>query len=1001
MRFVRSLLVLLCVLSFLKVSSQQYNFINYSFEEGLAQSQVNSIIQDNEGYLWVATLGGLSRFDSHNFKNYSTENGLLDNETTALFKDYSGNIWIGTTGGIIKWDGLNFISYRFPKNYELVHVISIAQDLDSRLILGTDGAGIFIYDSGKFLRISEQNGLPDNYVRTIVFDSEKSCWIGTRNGLCKLNGNKIERLGNSILDSLNISSIITDEENAIWIATLGEGLFRLANQTLVNLNVSNGLISNHIRAAFIDTKKNIWMATKVGICKFDGTRFQSFTKEDGLKIENTKTIYQDVESNIWIGTDGGGIFRFNNEGFINYTTKDGIASNIIMGITQDNARNYWFSSYGQGVVKFDGTNFTNYTSPENLKNGTVWTSYVDTKDNIWFGTSEGISEYFEGKFKNYGIAEGMPFNKITAIIQQSTDTMWFGGIDGIAYFSNGTFGKIDKTSGFAHTHVRNFFKAKDNSIWIATKNGPVRYFNNQFIALSEKFPEVNSTIINATQDYQNNMWFGTDNGIIFYNGETCRNIKISDQYGTNFINFLLTDSNLLWIGTDKGIHAMNLEQFYANKLAASFIHYSTNDGLMSMECNQNAAYKDHLGNLWFGTNGSLVNYQKVSNKSDDRRLSPFIHITGIRLFMEDSALFNYFKKLDITTGLPINLSLPYNQNHLTFDFTGINLSNPDFLKYQYLLENFDETWVRETEANFATYSNLPYGNYIFKVKAKSKEGVWSEEATFSFEIRPPYYLTWWFFLLVIIVLIGTIYGIVKVRSRTILREKETEGLKNKAKMLSLEQQTLNASMNRHFIFNALNSIQFYINTQDKKSANQYLSDFARLVRKNLDSSQTNLVYLYEELERLELYLSLEKMRFPDKFGYKLKVSDELDMYQQKIPSMLLQPFVENSIWHGILPSHKPGVVTIDIQVVNEDDLLFIIEDNGIGINNSIKNKNGHLKSHVSKGMEITRSRIELLRKMTNQNFYINGPFEVYDANNEVRGTRVEIMLPFDLENSIL
>ena len=171
MRFVRSLLVLLCVLSFLKVSSQQYNFINYSFEEGLAQSQVNSIIQDNEGYLWVATLGGLSRFDSHNFKNYSTENGLLDNETTALFKDYSGNIWIGTTGGIIKWDGLNFISYRFPKNYELVHVISIAQDLDSRLILGTDGAGIFIYDSGKFLRISEQNGLPDNYVRTIVFDS--------------------------------------------------------------------------------------------------------------------------------------------------------------------------------------------------------------------------------------------------------------------------------------------------------------------------------------------------------------------------------------------------------------------------------------------------------------------------------------------------------------------------------------------------------------------------------------------------------------------------------------------------------------------------------------------------------------------------------------------------------------------------------------------------------------------------------------------------------------
>lgn len=981
--------------------AQQYNFINYSIEEGLAQSQVNSIIQDNEGYLWVATLGGLSRFDSHRFKNYSTENGLLDNETTTLFKDYSGNIWIGTTGGIIKWDGLNFVSYRFPKNYELVHVISIALDLESRLILGTDGAGIFIFDTGKFLRISKQNGLPDDYVRAIVFDTEKSCWIGTRKGLCKLNGNKIERFNSSVLDSLNISSIIAENENTIWIATLGEGLFKLKGEQLINLNVSHGLISDHIRAAYQDTKGNIWIATKVGICKFDGTHFQSFTKEDGLKIENTKTIYQDVESNIWIGTDGGGIFRFNNEGFINYTTKDGIASNIIMGITQDKNSNYWYSSYGQGVIRFDGKSFTNFTSPESLKNGTVWTSFVDSSNHIWFGTSEGISEFFEGKFKNYGIAEGMPFNKITAITQISKSTMWFGGIDGISFLENGQFGKVDTALGFVNTHVRHFYTDKDKNIWIATKNGPVTFANNKFTYLADKFPEINTTIINTCQDFKGNFWFGTDNGIIFYDGKSCRNIKISDQYGTNFINFILNDSNLLWIGTDKGIHAMNLAKFYENNLTASFIHYSTNDGLMSMECNQNAAYKDNLGNLWFGTNGSLVKYQKVSDKGNDRRLAPYIHITGIRLFMEDSAIYKYFKKLDITTGLPINLSLPYNQNHLTFDFTGINLSNPDFLKYQYILENFDQTWVRETEANFATYSNLPYGAYIFKVKAKSKEGVWSEESTFSFEIKPPYYLTWWFFLLVILVLISSIYGIIKVRSQSILREKETEGLKNKAKMLSLEQQTLNASMNRHFIFNALNSIQFYINTQDKKSANQYLSDFARLVRKNLDSSQTNLVYLYEELERLELYLSLEKMRFPDKFSYKLTVSDDLDMYQQKIPSMLLQPFVENSIWHGILPSHKPGVVTIEIQVVNDDDILFIIEDNGIGVNNSLKNKNGHLKSHVSKGMEITRNRIELLRKMTNQNFYINGPFEVYDSNNEVRGTRVEIMLPCDLENSIL
>ena len=202
-------------------------------------------------------------------------------------------------------------------------------------------------------------------------------------------------------------------------------------------------------------------------------------------------------------------------------------------------------------------------------------------------------------------------------------------------------------------------------------------------------------------------------------------------------------------------------------------------------------------------------------------------------------------------------------------------------------------------------------------------------------------------------------------------------------------------MNRHFIFNALNSIQYYINKEDKKSANDYLANFAKLIRRNLDDSENNMVSLAEEIERLELYLSLEHMRFSDKFEYRIEMDSEIDAESVQIPSMLLQPFIENSIWHGILPSEKSGEVTLKIVRNAKDDLIFTVEDNGIGIETSIKNKAIDTEGHISKGMNITKGRIDLMRKMTNRNIAIQGPFELRDSDNKPNGTKVEITLPLN------
>lgn len=219
----------------------------------------------------------------------------------------------------------------------------------------------------------------------------------------------------------------------------------------------------------------------------------------------------------------------------------------------------------------------------------------------------------------------------------------------------------------------------------------------------------------------------------------------------------------------------------------------------------------------------------------------------------------------------------------------------------------------------------------------------------------------------------------------------TEKLYYKSRLLALEQQTLNASMNRHFIFNALNSIQYYINTQDRISANKYLTSFAKLIRKNLDSSvnDSGTVALADELERLELYISLEHMRFQQKFDYVIEIGDNLNVDEIEIPPMILQPFVENSIWHGLLPQEQGGKIWVRI-FERGNNIVFEIEDNGIGIDQSRSNKTEN--SHHSKGMLITSGRIEILKKVTQQNMSVIGPYQLNDKDGNPCGTRVELVL---------
>ncbi len=976
--------VLLALFISVSVFAQQYNFIDYSIEEGLAQSQVRAICQDNSGYIWVGTLGGLSKFDGINFENFSVKDGLLTNQINSIYKDSKGNLWLGTLGGVSFYDGNKFKSYQFKEELAENTVLSIVEDRIGNIWFATDGGGVVYFNQEEFNYITLKNGTDNNYVRNIISDDKGSVWLATRNGITTIDLNFNVK---NIVEDINATQVCLDNEE-IWCSTFGDGIVKVVDGEQMILNVDSGLISNHIRGFVKRSDGSIWFVSKNGISKYFNGKFKNFTTADGLKDHNVKCTTEDCEGNLFLGTDGGGLIKFTSEDFVSYTENDVVGSNVVMSVLQDQNTNIWVSTYGEGIGVFTSKGYSRFTTANGLGNNTVWCSLVSSDLNLWVGTSNGVSVFNGTSFKTYNQKHGLEGKKVWSLAEDETGKIWIGTKEGVSLIDPKT-AKISNLG--VGRNVRTIFKDTDNYFWFCSSDGLFKYNvqtqNYKLYSSGDGLPS--ESVMNIVKDDNGVYWIGTTNGLAVMKDGEITAIDVPGNFSANNINFLqLDDFNNLWIGTNFGLYQLNIKD-KTKFVATDFIRYSNLDGLKSLECNQNASYIDNQNNLWFGTSYGLMKHRL---KPDKEKISyPKVQLKGVRLFFEDFDFSKYSDGYIGNTELPNNLQLKYNKNHLTFDFVGIYLTNPDKVTYRFKLEGFDEDWHPITASRFVTYSNIPSGSFTFKLIASTDRENWSTPQEFTFIIDPPFWFTWWFFMLSLLFVSGLVFLIFLRIKRTKLAKQATQLLQDKTKMLSLEQQALNASMNRHFIFNALNSIQFYINRQDKISANKYLSSFAKLVRKNLDSSLVAEIALEDEIERIKLYLNLEQMRFQNKFNYDINIDSNIDTQSIMIPSMLLQPFIENSIWHGILPSNTPGNIVVNVKL--ERDKLYInVTDDGVGIDVSIEQKRGKTQHHDSKGMELTKGRIKLISKISNKDCAIKGPYQVYSATNKVAGTEVVIIL---------
>jgi ligand-binding sensor domain-containing protein len=975
----------LILLSF-KQNAQQYNFKNYSVESGLPYVQIFAMFQDSKGYLWSGGYGGASKFNGKTFQNFSPKNGLANHYVNAIIEDQFHLVTIGTIDGISVIDKVKgkISNYNVKDGLPSNHVTSFCLDPRIGLWTGTIN-GLCIWDGNKIVQVPF---FKEFNITCLLYSEKYGVIVGTNKGLFVQKKNSKDF--NRIIDNINTTSIAQNSSNTkIFVGTnYGLHILDFEKNTTTVLHVNNGLIDENITCVLYQKNGTLWIGSKSGLISISGNEPTYYIIGFDNNSNHIRSLLIDYEDNLWIGTHSG-LYKYRGKGFTLYDRQNGLGSAFIYQITRDINGNLWFGTEGNGAFKFSNGFFKNYSVKQGLLDNKVTAVLPLDDGSVWFGTDKGISILKNEKFDN--LSYGSLFRQqapINCFFKDSKGLIWVGGQNGLCSIKkNGNYNTITyyklpikstEKEGYA---VWSFIEDNKGGIWTGTYlEGLFKLDNNQFIQQAISSPEPVATALDLCKDKYGNLYAATMNGVMMFNPNKHTYKLISEKEGLNselvYAIGITKDNKYLWVGTNQGINRIDIKKLQYDFI--DILKYGKNDGFSGVESNSHGIFEDVDSCIWFGTVNGLIKYSPKEFIENDNLSKTTI--TNIKLAYADTLLKD-------------GSTLPYSLNNISFYFDGICLTAPEKVLYSYKLENYDKDWSPNSEINNTKYDNLPPGKYIFKVKSCNNEGIWNiEPVTFSFTIKSPYYKTWWFIVICILFLSAIVITIFRVRVRQI-RNKQQAEFEQQVEISKAELKALRAQMNPHFVFNSLNSIQHYILNSKGDEAVKYLNKFAKLIRIILNNSEKPTVTINEDIEALKLYLELERMRFENKFDYAIQIDESIDGDYDEIPPMVIQPYLENAILHGINPKEGNGQINIKIKLVNQF-IKISIADDGIGRvkSNTIQSLQPAFR-HKSLGMKITKDRVSILNRLHQSNLNVN-IIDLYNDKKEAIGTQVDLFIPY-------
>ncbi len=954
-------------------------FRNFTTEHGLPSSEVHYALEDDQGYMWFATDNGVSRFDGYSFKNYGPKEGLKHHVAFFLQKAPDGVIWIATMNGhlyFVKGEEIlpfaqNDLIEKYGQNGNVLFDFYIDPSTETKYI-SIIGSGVLTFSK-------------DNTFRYFKNTSNRRISIGKDNR--RTSDRSPLKLSLKIPEGIDHLKILPIVEMIVDTIKTKEGTWeeKMIASNFGHLDFKDS-IDLFFSSTFLYQKKmdSLQMIT-VSDFRFhdksifreeNGTTFIGCQQGNGLKRFKSSShlladnfdqfllgksithIFKDSKNGFWISTIEHGAFYTSNIEQKILDTSIGLSTDYISAISFKNEKEL-FVGLRDGnlfLLNISTNQLTKLTNPFHGKNITYDLLYDEKRAELWM-TNEVISYLKNGTWTKFDYKSPLT-NRFVAIIRRkmslrkNSPTLWGT--------SHNFFSAIDlekKTTKLYSPEIgikERFFAVKeslDDRVWIGSGRGLLEFKNDKIVEPIPFHKAFESRIEDIDELADTTLVIATKGeGVLLWKGNFFKQFTKADGLSSNMIENIHVDSSgKIWVGTLAGLSTITpVDSGYQIK------SYTMWHGLPSNEITQVRSYGKQI---WVCTSKGLI--QWIEPKPIKEIPQPIIE----KVLVNDEAFIIGNK--DVFSS---------QSNNFKFHFLTINYRMPGKIPYRFRLDK--DSW-NSTRNRSASYTNLVPGKYFFEVQSQTEDGMWSTAANYQFRIQPPWWTTWWFRGLVVLGLGGFVLGWYRNRA---------EGFRKENALLQeinqLERKALQAQMNPHFIFNSLNSIQYAILQKDNDQAVAYLTKFASFTRWVLKASADGKVGLEEEINFLKNYLSLEKLRFKNKFDYHFEIDKKLSLSNTYILPLMIQPIVENAIKHGM--KGKKGNGKINLIFKDADDSIYVrICDNGDGISLN-ENKSG---IYQPMGMSITKRRLEVAGKEAPMKF-----ITLKDGDGNIEGTEVGFFL---------
>lgn len=999
------------------------------------------------GILLLLMLSGVNvhaQFPAFNFSKISVEQGLSNRVVTSIFQDETGFIWAGTYDGLNRLDGYRIKQFFYQPNNSVGLSSNVIHQINGKkkMWVSTEAGFTFLNSKQQFEKIKANEAL-NKVFRANLFEDEKNLWICCKDSLyllldgtiknisikfpktlisCKKSvvnsisnitkdaiGNywgwgddflfKLSLKAGKILQTFSIKTHVHDgiifakqddvDKHIIWVGTWGNGLFKFNTTTNTSELIALDNYVIHDLKSYTDVFGKRWLiaATNKGFSLINPISFAT----QQYNIGETFTILIDKQNNLWLGTASGILYVEPQKQWFNTiqlstsitALKNETQLYIPNTISTINDKHFVSLIHGKGMTVYDNDwhlekHIANLLPSTNSNAFAILSNATTYKNTYWFCSDSGMVKC------NYNYV-------VEKIVCSPT---------------------IKNAARTSYNKIRKLLQVNDSLVLLKSSSA-VHVFNLKAERFEKTFTHINGNNESVPEIYfsdiaflQNNCFITTDDGLLQLDYTTGKWQWVHQSFANTRMECVAAQDSLVWIGTQTGLSCYNI-------FTQTVKNYYRKDGLSSD--NILRICTDNKQRIWIASTNGLTCFEKNINYftriykenglpenflegllyADDKGKIVVGSINAITWFYADrvlqknqkirAAITEIFNNNEAINAILKNnekhITLAYNSNNISLHFALLNYNNTSLNKYYYLLEGADANW-HESENGFLQFSNLKSGKYKLYVSSTAQKN--NAMDVLYITIGFPFYQTWWFLSLILLLFGLVVFFIGRLKAKA-LKEKLLLEKNYTQQIKEAEMQTLRSQMNPHFIFNTLNAINSFIVENKTEQASDYLVTFSKLVRNILENSRHENISLDKEITALELYLQLEQVRLEKSFDYYISVDENIDTISFRVPPLIIQPFVENAIWHGLRNKTVKGNVWISIVQQNEQVVVITIADDGIGREAASKLKASQI-NHKSYGIEITKSRVALLH--TENKIEITD--RIVDRKNE--GTIVKMYL---------